>query len=509
GLASEPAVRAALAEQERELALGRTPDRLGEILVKRGHIRPEAVLRALARQNKLIMRCSGCGTRFNVWALPAGTVTGGAAAAPSPAVPGAAADAASLPSSSPPPRPDTRRARRSASPTPRPRRIPPCPDCGQALVPAPTLEDQVVAADETVEVTLESDADGGTAPAPGAGDDADPERAVLALARLRPAPDPDASSRFRALPCFETDPKDPSRGRFGRYEILRPIERGGLSFVCRARDPVAGDLVALKILRDPERAGPDGRARFLREARVLGLLAHPHVVAAREAGERLGYPYFAMGWIDGPRLDRVVAGGRPLADRAAALVVRALADAIAHVHARGLVHRDLKPGNVLLRGVATPGPPTAPGARAAPAQPLFPVIVDFGEACSVAGGEIPGADPCEIVGTPAYMAPEEAQGREDAVGPLLDVYALGAILYQMLTGLPPFQGDSPSGIMSQVAALEPPRASALNPRADMRLEAICRMAMARNPAARYDSAAALRHTLDRWLADHPEPAGSE
>jgi WD40 repeat protein len=267
------------------------------------------------------------------------------------------------------------------------------------------------------------------------------------------------------------------------YEILGELGRGGMSVVYRARQLGLGRVVALKMIRLGAQAGPDELARFRREAEAVARLHHPNIVQVYELGEQDGRPFLALEFCDGGSLAAALAG-QPQPVRRAAELTATLARAVHAAHEAGVVHRDLKPANVLLNADGTPR------------------ITDFGLAKKLDGDTRLTATGA-ILGTPSYMAPEQASGDGKHVGPAADVWALGAILYELLTGRPPFQGATPFDTLMQVLsdAAEPP--SRLRPGVPAELEAICLRCLEKKPARRYASAAELADDLQRFLDGLP------
>ncbi len=294
-----------------------------------------------------------------------------------------------------------------------------------------------------------------------------------------PAPAPPAAlARWLASPV----PVGLSAGsRLGPYRIDAPVGRGGMGVVYRATDTVLGRVVAVKVLSAT--LGPDSAARFVREAQAAARVRHDHIVPVYAAVDPPGGPaHLVMEFVDGPTLRQAATDARGLDPRRAAEVVAQVADALAAAHATGLVHRDVKPANVLL---------DAATGRAK--------LADFGLARAADAADLTRS--VVVVGTPAYMAPEQVRNPTTS-GPLADVYGLGATLYEALTGAEPFRG-SLELVLAQVLADDPLPPRRLNPAVPRDLDTVCLKAMAKDPARRYASAAAVRDDLRRWLAGEP------
>jgi serine/threonine protein kinase/formylglycine-generating enzyme required for sulfatase activity len=300
-------------------------------------------------------------------------------------------------------------------------------------------------------------------------------------------------------------PADGPQAQVPGYELLGELGRGGMGVVYRARQADLGRVVALKMVLGGGHAGPEERARFRTEALAASRLNHPNIVQVFEVGATDAGPFLALELVSGGSLAQRLAAG-PLPAKEAAGLVEVLARAVQHAHERGVVHRDLKPANVLLADVGADLPvcpgSTQTGRPGRPPPQLVPKVTDFGLArrLDVAGGQTQtGA----VMGTPSYMAPEQAAGKTKEIGPLADVYALGAVLYECLTGRPPFVGPSSYATLEQVVAQEPVPPTRLQPKVPRDLETICLKCLRKEPAKRYASAAELADDLKRFLDREP------
>jgi WD40 repeat protein len=271
-------------------------------------------------------------------------------------------------------------------------------------------------------------------------------------------------------------------GTVAGYEIRGELGRGGMGVVYRAWQPGLRRHVALKMVLAGTHAGPDTLARFRTEGEAIARLQHPHIVQVYECGEEAGRPFYALEYVEGGSLAQKLARG-PLPVREAAELVETLARAIHFAHEKGIVHRDLKPANVMLQQDGTPK------------------VTDFGLAKILADGTQHTASGA-ILGTPSYMAPEQA-GQGGEVGPACDVYALGAILYELLTGRPPFRADTPMDTLQQVVKEEPVSPARLQPKVPRDLETITLKCLQKEPPGRYSSALELADDLGRFLRGEP------
>jgi predicted Ser/Thr protein kinase len=266
---------------------------------------------------------------------------------------------------------------------------------------------------------------------------------------------------------------------FGDYELLAEVARGGMGIVYQARQKGLNRIVALKMILPGSLANPEDVRRFQTEAEAAARLQHPNIVAVHEVGAAGGQHFYSMEYIDGPSLARRLESG-PLPGHVAARYVRTIAQAVHFAHRHGILHRDLKPSNILLDPNDEPH------------------VADFGLAKKL------GVDPGQtrtgaILGTPSYMAPEQAAGRIKELGPACDVYGLGAVLYELLTGRPPFRSETTLDTLLHVLEQEPAPPRLLNPKIDRDLETICLKCLSKNPLHRYASAEALADDLTRYL----------
>jgi WD40 repeat protein/tRNA A-37 threonylcarbamoyl transferase component Bud32 len=291
---------------------------------------------------------------------------------------------------------------------------------------------------------------------------------------------------YDTLPSSQTSKSDSNThlvAYFGDYELLNEIARGGMGVVYKARQMNLNRTVAIKMILAGHLASDEDVKRFYTEAEAAANLEHPSIVPVYEIGQHNGQHFFSMGYVDGSSLAERVKEG-PLPIKQAVLLTKKVAEAIEYAHSKGVVHRDLKPANILIDQLGEPR------------------VTDFGLARNLrqeSGITRTGT----VMGTPSYMPPEQAAGKTDEVGPLSDVYSLGAILYCLITGRPPFLAASVMDTLMQVLDKEPAAPSLLNPLIHRDIETICLKSLQKDPAQRYESAGELAADLGRWLNGEP------
>jgi WD40 repeat protein len=290
--------------------------------------------------------------------------------------------------------------------------------------------------------------------------------------------------------------------KVGRFRIIKEIGRGGQGVVFEAHDEVLGRHVALKLPRPHAVLSPSLRRRLLREGRAAARLHHPNIVQVLEVGEFGASCYIAQELVDGPSLaDWLTTAGR-VSPKLAAELIASLADAVGYAHSRSVLHRDLKPSNVLLHHVGTVHISGVEQSQTVPT----PKLTDFGIAKVFDEADAEATVTDAVIGTAAYMAPEQAAGQKSRIGPQSDLYSLGAILYEVLTGGPPFQGESQVDILRRVVTDDPVPIRRLRPEVPLDLEAICLKCLEKEPEQRYATAAELAHDLRRFLRGEPVKA---
>ena len=272
-------------------------------------------------------------------------------------------------------------------------------------------------------------------------------------------------------------------GELGDYELLEEVGRGGQGVVFRARQKSLNRIVALKVISLGQWASKVHLRRFRLEAEAAARLEHPGIVPIHEVGERDGSCYFSMKFVEGGQLDEV-ARREPMPPRRGAELIAKVARTVHYAHEHGILHRDIKPGNILLDAKGEPH------------------LTDFGLARLVES-ESSVTQTLDVLGTPSYMAPEQALGNNAAVSSATDVYGLGAVLYQLLTGQPPFAGGATYETIKLLLDTEPRQPRLLNPKIDRDLSTICLKCLEKDPKRRYTSALALAEDLERWLKHEP------
>lgn len=324
-------------------------------------------------------------------------------------------------------------------------------------------------------------------PSAAARDTAGPARAAETALSAPPPPatSATASAAVTAAPAPTTDASTGLPERFGRYRILKKLGQGGMGTVYLAADTQLDRQVALKVPQFTAQDGHDAVERFLREARAAATIQHPNLCPVYDVGQIDGTHYMTMAYIDGHLLSAYIRPNKPVPPRKAASVIRKVAQALQEAHAQGIIHRDLKPTNIFVN------------------QRNEPVVMDFGLARRAASVDVTLTQSGTIVGTPAYMSPEQARSQADAVGPRSDVYSLGVILYEMLTSRRPYRGQMVD-VLCQIVAGNPERPTAIVPGLDPRIEAICLKAMAKNPDDRYASMAEFAEALTDYM-QVPQP----
>jgi len=272
-------------------------------------------------------------------------------------------------------------------------------------------------------------------------------------------------------------------GELGDYELLEEIGRGAQGVVFRARQKSLNRIVALKVISLGQWASKAHLKRFRREAEAAASLDHPSIVPIYEVGERDGSCYFSMKFVEGGQLDEVIRR-TPMSIRQAVELIAKVARTVDYAHEHGILHRDIKPGNILLDAKGEPH------------------LTDFGLARLVES-ESSVTQTLDVLGTPSYMAPEQAVGNNAAVSNATDVYGLGAVLYQLLTGHPPFAGGTTYETIKLLEDTEPRPPRLLNPKVDRDLSTICLKCLEKDPKRRYASALALAEDLEHWLKHEP------
>ncbi len=300
---------------------------------------------------------------------------------------------------------------------------------------------------------------------------------------VKPTVDAQKGDTKKHEPSSNANPFPVLPAEFGRYRILRLLGRGGMGAVYLAQDSQLGRQVALKVPFFDVSESPQRAERFVREARSAAVLQHPNICTVFDAGQIEGQPFITMAYIGGKPLEDEIEPEAPMPQIRAAEIVRKIALALDHAHRKGIVHRDLKPANVMM------------------AADGEPVVMDFGLAKRVVDvdrNEVRLTRDGGLLGTPSYMAPEQVKGEVSAIGPATDIYSLGVMLFEMLTGRTPFTGGM-TVVIGQILTAPAPPVKEFRPDVDSRLDAICRKAMAKEPADRFSSMAELANALGYYL----------
>ncbi|MFK8111645.1 MAG: serine/threonine-protein kinase [Rubripirellula sp.] len=297
-------------------------------------------------------------------------------------------------------------------------------------------------------------------------------------AKLAPAKTTEMTQSVNSYPFTEAQ----LPAVFGRYEVLRVLGVGGMGSVYLAHDRVLDRSVAIKF---PNRAAnPEVLERMLREARAAAKVSHPNVCAVFDVGCELGQPFFTMEFVPGKSLDKLIRPGKLMSTEAAVNIVMKIAAGLIKAHGQQLTHRDLKPANILIRANGEP------------------VVTDFGLATHH-GMTGCGVTEEKVVGSPSYMSPEQVRCDTDQIGPATDVYGLGVILYELLTGQRPFSGEVPA-VYTKILKQQPVMPTRIVPSLNRGLEAICLRAIAKSPQDRFHSIAEFRIALEQWRRN-PNP----